>query len=506
MKDLTHLEVSDYFQIVWKRRWYALAVFVLVILGAAAYSWMVPDVFKSETRVMVETPLVSEDYVRSPARSTAEDRMSSIREQLASRTFLERMIEQFQMYGYGTLPEFVMENAVKAARKQIGIEKTSDKTFTISFIATDAQFAQMVTRQLAQEVIRISNDSRKDKVLATDQFIDEQLRQSRDALIAREKEIARFKSEHLGELPEQGNANMSALNGLHSQLTAIENAMQQAQERDKLLDFKVQERKRMNLLSQSLATAENPGKPAPAGAKTPSSLEMELEAKKALLAQYMAKYTSHHPDVLTLTRDINRLEQQIQQQKAARGEEYTPATELTAEAGNKDKQTDQRDPMEASFQFEADGIKAEIARREKEKQDILKQIKVYQGRLNLAPSLDQELATRMREFDVAKVQYDNLQKQKFSTQMATTVEADKKNETYRIIDEANLPVKAQYPNRLQIVLLGIGGGLLLGIGASIGRELMDTAIASEEEAKRILNLPVLVTIPNVPKEKKKKIA
>ena len=506
MKDLTHFEVSDYFKILWKRRWYALTVFVAVAAGAIAYSMWVPDVFKSETRVMVETPLVSEDYVRTPDRSTAEDRISAIREQLASRSFLERMIEQFQMYGYGTRSTFVMENAVKAARKQIGIEKTSDKTFTISFIATDAQFAQTVTRQLSQEVIRISNTSRKDKVLATDQFIEEQLRQSKAALAAQEEKITRFKSAHLGELPEQGNANMSALNGLHSQLTAIENAMQQAQERDKLLDFKVQERRRMNLLSQSLATAEGTGKPAPARIKTPSSLEAELDAKKALLAQYMAKYTPNHPDVLTLTRDINRLEQQMQQQKTAHSEEFIPATELTAEAGKKDKPTDQTDPMEASFQFEADGIKAELARREKEKQEILKQIKGYQSRLNLAPSLDQELATLMREWDAAKTQYDNLQKQKFSTQMATTVEADKKNETYRIIDEANLPVKAEYPNRLQIVLLGICGGLVLGFGAAFGRELLDTTIASEEEAKRLLNLPVLVTIPTVPKEKKRKIA
>jgi polysaccharide chain length determinant protein (PEP-CTERM system associated) len=506
MKDLKHLEVSDYFQILWKRRWYALAVFVLVVSGAAVYSWLVPDVFQSETRVMVETPLVSENYVRPTVQSTAEDRIGSIREQLASRTFLERMIEQFQMYGYGTRSEFVMENAVKAARKQIGIQKTSDNTFTIAFVSPEPQFAQMVTRQLAQEVIRISNTSRKNKVLATDQFIDEQLRQSKAALTAQEEKIARFKSVHLGELPEQGNANMSALNGLHSQLTAIENAMQQAQERDKLLDFKVQERKRLNLLSQRLSTAEDSGKPAPADTKTSSSLEAELEAKKALLEQYMAKYTPNHPDVLTITRDVNRLEQQIQQQKSARNEELAPATELTAETGKKYEQTDQRDPMEASFQFEADGIKAEIARREKEKKEILKQINLYQSRLNLAPSLDQELATLMREWDAAKTQYDNLQKQKFSTQMATTVEVDKKNETYRIIDEANLPVKAQYPNRLQIVLLGIGGGLLLGFGAAFGRELLDTAIASEEEAKRVLNLPVLVTIPTVPKAKKRKIA
>ena len=159
--------------------------------------------------------------------------------------------------------------------------------------------------------------------------------------------------------------------------------------------------------------------------------------------------------------------------------------------------------MEASFKFEADSIKSEIAKREKEKKELEQQINLYQSRLKLGPRLDQELATLLREAEVLRTQYDNLQKQKFSTKMATTVETDKRSESYRIIDPANLPVKAEYPNRLQIVLMGIGGGLILGIGAAFGRELLDTTIAGEEEAKQVLNLPVLVTIPTVPKEKKK---
>jgi uncharacterized protein involved in exopolysaccharide biosynthesis len=127
--------------------------------------------------------------------------------------------------------------------------------------------------------------------------------------------------------------------------------------------------------------------------------------------------------------------------------------------------------------------------------------------LSLAPALEQELAALLRDEEVLKTQNSNLQKQKFNIQMATTAQTDKKNETYRIIDEANLPVKAEYPNRVQIILMGIAGGLLLGIGISFSRELLDTTISSEAEAKKLLNLPVLVTIPLVPNEKKdKKIA
>jgi polysaccharide chain length determinant protein (PEP-CTERM system associated) len=502
MKDLTHLEISDYLSIVWKRRWYCLIAFLLVISSALIYVSIVPDVYKSETRIMADAPQVSQDYVNATPGSTAEDRINSIREQLASRSFLERMIEQLQMYGYGTRSDFVMEEAVKYAQKQIGIAKTSDRTFTISYIATDPQFTQAVTKQLAQELIRISSRSKTDKVVATDQFIDEQLRQSTEALKAQEDKIKQFKLAHLGELPEQGDANMSALTGTYTQLSAAENAIQQAQERQKLLDFNYQERKRINAQAQGLATNDDAGKVA-AKRTGPSPEEVELKAKKELLAQYLAKYTPIHPDVVTLNKDISRLEQQIKDAKAT---EEAESTAVTGSA-QKGKPADQDDPLENSYKFQSDSIKAEIAKREKERQQLTLQIKQYQSRLNLAPALDQELGTLLREQEVLKTRYENLQKQKFNTQMATSVETDKKNESYRIIDEANLPVKAQYPNRLQIVLLGLVGGLALGVGAAFGRELLDNTIGGEEEAKALLNLPVLATIPTVPKEnKKKKIA
>ena len=108
----------------------------------------------------------------------------------------------------------------------------------------------------------------------------------------------------------------------------------------------------------------------------------------------------------------------------------------------------------------------------------------------------------MREADILRARYETLQKQKFSTEMATNVETDIRNETYRVIDEANLPVKPEAPNRLHMILIGIGGGLVLGIGAAYGREMLDTTIGSEQEVKRVLNLPVLATISTVPGAKK----
>jgi polysaccharide chain length determinant protein (PEP-CTERM system associated) len=498
MKDFKNLGFDDYLSIIWRRRWYMALTAVLLASVVAAVVWQMPSLYKSEAKVMVETPFVSEDFVRPVIRSTPADRINSIREQIASRTFLERIVEQLQIAGYGNRADFVMEDAVKLLRKQIGIEKTSEDTFSISFTATDPQSAREVTKRLVDELIRSSTASRMDKTMATDQFLDEQLRQAAQALSAQEEKVKQYKSAHLGELPEQSNANTTALSGLYAQLTATENALQQARDQQKQLDYKLQEQKRINLLAQSVANTESSRRPA-AGGTVISSPEAELAAKKADLAAMLMRYTPKHPDVAILSRQIEDLERKISEQKTSMSAVVSSDPESSS---SKSHEGASATLESATIRFESESIKNQIDKREKEKADIQRQIKVFQARLNLAPTMEQELSALLRDAEILKERYANLQNKKFNSQMAATVENDKKNETYKIIDEPNLPLRSEYPNRLQFILLGIVGGLVLGIGTAIGRELMDPTVGSEDEARAAFNLPVLVSIWDIPPEGK----
>jgi polysaccharide chain length determinant protein (PEP-CTERM system associated) len=495
MKDLTKLGIDAYLNILWRRRWYLIATFLIVASGVSVYVWRLPSWYRSETRVLVETPIVPDDYIRPIIRSTPEDRINSIREQIASRTFLERIVEQFQLDGFRTSPDFVMETTVAALQRQIGIEKTSDRTFTLSFIATDRQLARDVTQRLAEELIRSNKASRMDKTIAADQFLDERLREAEKTLSSQEEKIKNYKIAHLGELPEQSNANLSTLSALYSQLTATENALQQARDQKKSLEFRLQEQKQLSLLTQNVA--EGPSKKAVNPPKPVSPAEAELAAQKAVLIAMQRKYTPNHPDIRILARQIADLEKKVEEIKSNSAED-SPSTN-----SSETKVTSNKGPSESeSLEFEMTGIENQIEKREKDRQQILQQIKIYQDRLNHAPAMEQEMTDLFRDNEILKQQYLSLQNNKFSSQMAAVVETDKKNETYKVIDPPNLPIKPVYPNRLQYVLMGVGVGLFLGIGAAIGREFFDSTLGSEEEAQAILNLPVLATIFEIPLQKK----
>ena len=497
MKDFRTLHPMDYLRIL-RRRWlYAVLAFLLVAGGIGAYAWRMPNVYKSEATVAVESPPVPQDYVRSSDRATPEERIASIRLQVQSRSFLERMIREVGL-GYDPNPRQSMEALVEAVGQSITVVSTSRSTFRISYYGANPENAQKFVRTIVEKLIQAGNTSRKTRAEETDDFLDSQLRQSEEALLEHEQKIKEFKTRHLGRLPEQSNGNMNALTGLHSQLVSIENALQQARERQKLLDLRSQEQSRLSALTRSIAPAiilpEVQNAP-PANPK--------LQAKEAELAALRSKYTPNHPDVARVAREVEELKKQeaadrnalLEQEKAA---ESKPPQEFAPEM-------EEANFEDSAIKLEAESIRSEIAKREKEKAAILAQIRSYQAKLDLAPAIEQEMMALSRDHEVLRKQYENLTAKKFQAEMTANLEKGANQDTYKIIDEANLPETPAFPNRVQIILMGIGAGFVLGIAAAFGRELLDTTLGSESEAAAVLKLPVLVSIAEISARESRKI-
>jgi polysaccharide chain length determinant protein (PEP-CTERM system associated) len=508
MKNLANLDPSEYLMILWRRRWYALATFALIMVGTAIYSYITPDVYQSNSMIMVEQAAIPQDYARSSERSSTEEQISGIRQQVRSRSFVERLIQEFQLYGYGNGGEFSMDAAVEALAKNINVTRNSSNTFQISAVATDARLAQTIVQRVVDSLIESSKSSRKTRAVEADQFVDEQLRQAEQKLLAQEEKIKQFKIAHLGELPEQSTANMNALNGLHTQLASVENALVSISEQQKQLDFRNEEQKKLNVLTQSMMelpvlSASSENKPEKAPASNPL-----LAAKQAELKELSLKYTANHPDVVRLARQVEELKRQAE---ASSSPELTPLgkeDEKPAAALSDDSilgSDSMADIEAAENKAQAEALKTQLAKREKEREALLAQIKTYQGRLNIAPALEQEYMGLSRDYERLKQEYSNLQSKKFQTELTTSLETRKDSDTYKVVDEANLPERPSFPDRKQIILLGLGAGFLLSIGAAFGREFLDSTLGSEDEAMAVLKLPVLVSISEIPQNEPRRI-
>ncbi len=533
MKNFRDMEPADFVRIPWRRKWYILITFFLVSGGVAYFAKMMPNFYKSESRISVDSNSIPFDYVRPSDTSAPDARMMAIRDQLMSRTFLQTLIEKSEkpdtgekpLFGYSSASaeRFPWEDIFVMIGKSLAVVNTSRNVVSISFVYTDPGTAHDFTYQAVHKLIEDNEKARQRMANVAAAFVDGQLDQVKTLLDKQEQDIMQFKMDHRGELPEQSIANINTLNGLEAQRAAVENALQHARDQLQLLDYRAQEQHRLGILTRNL-TLPGPVSPATGEVRpaSPSVLAPLLATKQAELAALSAKYMPAHPDVIRLTKEVEDLKARIAQAaaeatKSAPAEELTPLSEggKKAEAAqSKSSQSIGADTMlaveDAEIKLQQESIKSEIAKREKERQEILANIRNIQEKQSHAPELEQQLMLRYRDRDVLKQQYDSLKAKTFQAAMTKNLETNRTdvsefNDTYRILDEASRPDKAAFPNRRQIAIMGVGAALLLGFGVAFGREYLDNTLGSEEEVAAALSLPVLVSISEIPAKEPRRL-
>lgn len=493
MKDIKKLEPLDYLKIPWRWRWYFLAAMFVVLAGASTYAWLTPNSYRSETRIVVDSATVLDNGTISA--NAMEERANSIRQLLESRKMLQQIIEEFRLRPTDTT--IPMEDALISIRKNLEVSKSTNGSFAMAYYAQDPQTAQAITQRLAEILIQTNQTTQRNKAVEKDQFIDQELKQAELDLAAIDEKIKQFKTTHLGALPEQSQSIMNALNGLHSQFVVLNTALDRDRDQQKTLEFRIQELRRMGNLTKSISPKS--AQPINAQSTAASNLSSLLTTKRTQLSEASARFTPKHPDVVRLTKEVFDIERQIESAQTA--SQTAPGTDANENQAPSPMELNTESEIDQA-RYEVDVLSKTIARGEKERERITKEIDQYQNRLNLAPALDQELAGLMREHDANQKSVAALEDRKFNTQMTANAMADRKNDVYRVLDVANLPEIPVFPTRLHIILIGIGASLLGGYAAAIARELLESSLTTEEEVMALLKLPVLASIPEISKSAK----
>jgi protein tyrosine kinase modulator len=93
--------------------------------------------------------------------------------------------------------------------------------------------------------------------------------------------------------------------------------------------------------------------------------------------------------------------------------------------------------------------------------------------------------------------YAELLKKSQESQMAAALETRQIGEQFRLLEVARAPERPVSPNRPQLNLLGVLGGIALGLGFVALAEYRDTTFKTDDDILSSLSLPVLATIPNM---------
>ncbi|PYR15616.1 MAG: hypothetical protein DMF94_31445 [Acidobacteria bacterium] len=462
-----HYGPRDLLAIARRRKWLILLPALTISIGVGIWSRMLPDQYRSDTLILVVPQRVPESYVKSTVTAKIEDRLQSITQQILSRTRLERIIQDFNLYAEKRKTG-IMEDIVERMRKDIEVQIVKGDAFRVSFIADDARTSMKVTERLAS--LFIEENLRDREVLAegTNQFLEAQLEEARRRLIDNEKKLEDYRRLHAGEMPKQQDSNLQGLHNIEMQLQALLDSMNR--DRDARLTMP----------------------PSPSGDPMSSGTAADqLQAARGALRNLEVRLAPAHPDVLRMKRIVADLQQKADAEESMRpvsaGPVTRPATsaelmrisrmkELVTERGNLDRQ---------------------VAYKQAEEKRLRAAMADYQKKLEAAPTREAEMSELMRDYETLQTIYRTLLAKKEDSKVAANLERRQIGEQFKILDPARLPEKPSSPDRLRIN--GLGLALALGIALALTGlvEYENETMRSEEDVRFVLNLPVLATIPLV---------
>ena len=468
------LTMQDYSAIF---RRHKRALILLALLGPAVgylLCFVLPKEYTSQTVILVEQPAVPTSYVTDISSGDLKQRLTTLQEQILSRSRLEAIILKFNLYAKDRAENGSMGPLVDRLRKKISVtpvkpmaesNSTQLPGFIIKVADRDPAMAQKLCNEVASVFMNENQRVKHEEASGTTTFLTKQLEDAKAKLDDQDAKLAAFKSRYSGTLPDEQQANLNLLAGLNTQLDAATQSLNRAQQDKSFAE---------SVLAQQLAAqaGDNP------------SAQKQLADMQSELSTLLARYTEDHPDVIRLRQNIADLKQKMVS---------APAQNSTSSGSASAADTPEIQQLRAQV-HQYDAVMKEKAAQQR---DVQRQIAVYQSRLQLSPNVEEQYKQLTRDSASAADFYNDLLKKRSESSMVSDMNHQTLNAEFRILDPANLPDGPSFPVPLYFTLGGLAVGLLLGIGISVMSELRDKTLRTEEDVEFFLQLPTLAHIPSV---------
>jgi polysaccharide chain length determinant protein (PEP-CTERM system associated) len=526
--EATDFSLTDYLDLVWRRKGLVLLFAILGAVIAVGYSYVIPPLYRSTTLILVEPQKIPPSYVNSTVTSSVEDRLSTISQQILSRTNLEKIIQDFALYkpdvagpeglerlkAWGgerwqevltTLGLFsAAETApwepslyVEHMREAVEISVMGGRNknaFSITYSGPEPQTVMQVTNALAALFIEENLKVRERQAEGTSEFLASELAAAEKELQTFEAQLKTFKEHNQGALPEQLETNLRTLDRLQLELQTLNEGMRNAEERKQ---FYTQQQQLANA-AQGEAPEEAQESPPVPGPAVSDPRQAELDGLRRELARLQAQFHDNYPDILVLKNRLSELEAQI----AA-----TPPPSMPVPSAQRPRL--RQSPAStatrgAQFHEQIHSLNTELRTLRERQQRVLAQLAEYERRIEKTHENELKLFTLTRDYGISKNNYEALLSKKLSAKMSENLEKKQKGEQFKIIDPADFPKFPYKPERPRIILIGTVVGLGLGFALAFVLENVRAAFRKPEEVQGSVGYPVLVSIPHNQRARKER--
>jgi polysaccharide biosynthesis transport protein len=526
---------KDFFHFIsfLRRRKWQIAIPTAILLGiSAAVALLLPASYRSTATILIEEQEIPTELVRSTITSYADQRLQVISQQVMTRANLQQIIKKFDLYKKLRERE-ISESVIQKLRKNIALDmlsadvidkRSGNKTavtiaFVLSYDGETPEVAQRVTNELVSLYLNENLKNRQQQTEETSKFLGEEAKRLAVQVAEIETNLAKFKENNAGQLPELAQLNLASRDRTEAEITEADRIISSLVQRKAVLESQIAQVKPYSSIISS------------AGERVLEP-EERLRLAQSQYATLSSVYSSDHPDVQRLrreieglkrdlgndvgqvdnAREIDRLQTDLVALRERYSDEHPDVIKLKDRIAVLEKQSRQSPPATAvlsaraarpdnpaflTLKAQLDGANEEIRSLRGRQVSLRTKLSEYDRRLRGTPQTERAYLDISREYENASRRYQEVKSKLMEAQVAQELERDRKGERFALIEPPDLPEKPFKPNRIALMTLGS----ILAIGSGLGYagiiETLDRSIRGIDGLSAAIRAPVLGSIPYI---------
>jgi len=443
------LGLQHYTEVLWRRKWLILAVFIIVLSLSAIWISMAKPLYKVNSLVAVKSQLYYRAPMLSFAPGTDRPELSlhgeSYVQIINGLPFAEKVANSLAAQSVPAQPEEV--------RSSVNAEFKEPDLIVIHATSVDKDRAVVFANAAAETFVADTKDSIKAELVSASQFLQGAMEQAARDLHECEAAITRFK-EGMGFV----NINDEITN-LKNTIGAFEKERATTETQIKVLEAHRDEILKLAKISNSAD-----------GAIPLDDPQVEdLRKLQAMLNEAHLRYTDSHPTVQNLQLQIHELEGKMRSILNANGSSLTPERYLAL-----------RDDLLKTNALLADH---KIAMQSWDTQiaAVRAHLVDFPQKQNQLESLEAKAAEAKQRYNSMRDKLDNINIQKEMVQGNASV-----------VDLAKAPLPATSKSTSMAIAFVVS--LMLGLGLGFIAEFADSTLRTPEDVGKVLGLGFLGSI------------
>ena len=472
-------EALEYARGMWRYRWWAAGCAWLISVLGWFYVYSMPDVYSASARVYVDTKSLMGPIFEGLAISdNLAAQVEAVSRALLTRPNLEEVARRTDLDLRVDTPQ-QMELLITQLQDRIKVDGNRERNvFNISYEDRDRDKAREVVAAIVDAFVESSLRGQGDDAEMTARALEAEIRDHENRLRRAETELAQFKKDNLGYMPDDRGDYYSRLQAAHQAVSQAESQIRLVRERRDELQRQISgEEPVFGIMSST------PGAAGAAGCSNQGEIA-KLQGELALLR---VDFTDKHPSIVSL----KEITAQLQAECAAEREANAASGLMVAASPD---QPLQANPVYQNLRIQLTNAEVELAGLEAELRTHRGTVAQLRADVDKIAEVETNLKQLNRDYGVIQSRYQELLVRREQLQSKERLDPVTDSVQFRTLEPPFAGIEPVGPNRPMLLAMVLVFAVGAGVALAFGLNQLKPVFFTRRSLQRIGGLPVLGSV------------